>query len=194
MGVDVLLRGVYLLLLSPAWKTSKACHPLRLQSTATTVPVRLAETETNLPLHIKLCMHWKHFCILLSQAQNSLSPSDNRHKIVLELLNQITIHSAMACGLIKKKKKKAFGIPWLVSALGELAHLCESVLWSGTSAGRPMSRCCSRTCWRNSDTWYWRSSFSCRSLRCRASHRSSSLGLCGMVAAGSPVATVPGPK
>lgn len=42
-------------------------------------------------------------------------------------------------------------------------------------AGRPMSKCCSRTCCRNSDTWDCRSSFSCRSRRWRASHFSSSL-------------------
>lgn len=38
-----------------------------------------------------------------------------------------------------------------------------------------MSRCCSSTCCRNSDTCDCRSSFSCRSRRCRASHFSSSL-------------------
>lgn len=38
-----------------------------------------------------------------------------------------------------------------------------------------MSRCCSSTCCRNSDTCDCRSSFSCRSRRCRANHFSSSL-------------------
>lgn len=73
-------------------------------------------------------------------------------------------------------------------------HLCESVLWSCASAGLPRSKCCSRTCWRNSDTWYCRSSFSCRSLRCRASHRSSSWVLWAFSAPGSPAPTEPGPR
>lgn len=57
--------------------------------------------------------------------------------------------------------------PYLV-----LSGRCSGSGWLGV---RPMSRCCSSTCWRNSDTWDWRSSFSWRRRRCRASHFSSSL-------------------
>lgn len=46
---------------------------------------------------------------------------------------------------------------------------------SGWLGARPMSRCCSSTCCRNSETWDCRSSFSWRSRRCRANHFSSSL-------------------
>lgn len=53
-----------------------------------------------------------------------------------------------------------------------LSGRCSGSGWLGV---RPMSRCCSSTCWRNSDTWDWRSSFSWRRRRCRASHFSSSL-------------------
>lgn len=53
-----------------------------------------------------------------------------------------------------------------------LSGLCSTSVGTG---GRPRSRCCSSTCCRNSDTWDWRSSFSWRSRRCRASHFSSSL-------------------
>lgn len=100
------------------------------------------------------------------------------------------------CNAIWKKYKNRFlhnlaALPSL--AVRVTSYLCESVLWSGVSAGRPMSRCCSRTCWRNSDTWYWRSSFSCRSFRCRANHLSSSLALWVINEAGSPVPTAPGP-
>lgn len=60
-------------------------------------------------------------------------------------------------------------------------YRCPSTFMSGISPCLPRSRCCSRTCWRNSDTWYCLSSFSCRSFRCLANQRSSSVR-CSIVA------------
>lgn len=70
------------------------------------------------------------------------------------------------------------------------SYLCPSIRISAPSPGRPRSRCCSSTCWRNSDTWYCLSSFSCRSFLWRASQRSSSLLRCCSMAA---AVRTPGP-